>query len=433
MRLRRVQLYLVPPVGRPAAGWVFLAFVMLGWVRPAPGGDWPQILGPQRNGQAEGEQLLAEWPDGGPQPLWKYPLGEGFAGPAAVGSRVIVFHRIGDQELLEALDRNTGKQLWRAEFRASYTGSVNPDSGPRCVPLVHRDAVYVFGAAGQLHAVALDSGKHLWSRDTYQDFRGDEGYFGAGSTPIVAGNRLVVNMGGKNAGLVAFALETGETVWKATDERASYSAPTVATIDNREHVLFVTRLNALAIDPTNGSIRYQFPFGQRGPTVNAATPLVFEEYFFVSASYGVGARLARLKDGSIAWSNDESMSSQFSTCVYHDGYLYGTHGREDFRNGELRCVAASTGRVQWSVPGFGVGSVILAGHRLLILGTEGQLTLAEATPDKFRKLADAKVAKGITRALPALSDGHFFFRNNSAGGAAPGADGALTCLLVGER
>lgn len=416
-------------VGLFVAGWICAGGLSAGGTSKAEAGDWPQILGPARNGQAKGERLLASWPAQGPEPLWKYPLGAGFAGPAAVGARVVVFHRLGDTEVLEALDRGTGKRIWRTEFPASYVGSVNPDSGPRCVPLVHEDGVYVFGAAGHLHAVRLDDGAKRWSRDTYADFRGDEGYFGAGSSPVVAGNRLVVNVGGKNAGVVAFDLKSGQTVWKATDERASYSSPALATIEDREHVLFVTRLQALALDPNDGSVRYQFPFGQRGPTVNAATPLVFGEHFFVTASYGIGGRLGRLADGSSVWENDESMSSQYSTCVYHDGHLYGTHGREDFRNGELRCVDASTGKVQWAVPGFGIASIVLVGERMLILGTEGKLTLAQASPQKFVKLAEATVASGITRALPALSEGHFVFRTNED----RGDQGSLVCLVVGER
>src|SRR5687767_2037584 len=127
-------------------------------------GDWPQILGPQRNGTAAGE-VIAAWPKTGPQKLWSVKLGAGFSGPAVVGNRVIAFHRVDKNERVECFDTATGKSLWQADFASSYRGGINPDNGPRCVPLVDQDRVFVFGAAGELHCVALADGKKIWSRD----------------------------------------------------------------------------------------------------------------------------------------------------------------------------------------------------------------------------------------------------------------------------
>ena len=396
----------------------------------ATAGDWPQILGPARNGEAQGERLLESWPATGPQRLWSITLGQGFAGPVVAGKRVVVFHRVGDQEQLQCCDRDTGKALWQTRFPARYAGGVNPDTGPRCTPLIHRQRVYAFGAAGVMHCVTLAAGKPIWSRDLYGDYRGDEGYFGAGSTPIVAGDKLLVNLGGRSdAGLVALALDSGKTVWRVTDERASYSSPASVVLDGKPHVVFVTRFNTICVAAATGKTTFQFPFGRRGPTVNAATPLIFDGQLFVSAAYGVGARLSRIADGAATeiWSNDTSMSSQYSTCVHHRQFLYGTHGREDFNNGELRCIEARSGRVRWSVPGFGVANVMLSGDRLLTLNTRGQLTLAVADASRFRKIAQANVARGTTRSLPALSNGLFLLRANS------GTESELRALVVGKR
>lgn len=378
-------------------------------------GDWPQILGPGRDGQAVDEQPLTSWDPSGPQELWTYELGQGFAGPAVAGQQVIIFHRISNSERVEAIDRKTGKRLWKTDFEASYQGTYNPDHGPRCVPLIHDHHVYLFGAAGELHCVRLSDGSPRWSRSTYEEFSGQDGYFGAGSTPIVADQKLLVNIGGSNAGLVAFDLETGKTVWKATQEAASYSSPTSATIAGESHVFFVTRMSALSVNPSNGKVKFRFPFGQSGPTVNAATPLVFENHLFVSAAYGVGANLSRIDNqkATTVWSNDSVMSSQYSTCVYRDGYLYGTHGREDFNNGELRCVEAMTGNQKWRVAGFGTAHTILVGKHLLLLNSEGQLRLANTNPSQYIELASAQISSSTTRALPAFSNGVLFLRDNN--------------------
>jgi len=395
-------------------------------VPTAQAGDWPQILGPRRNGVTVGEQPVEPWPGAGPATKWSFPVGSGYAGPAVVGDQVIMFHRLGDLERVESIDLNTGKSVWKADFPATYAGGYNSDNGPRCVPLVSGDQVFVFGAAGHLHAIKLATGEKLWSRDTQADYPGPGSYFGAGSTPIVVGKHLLLNVGGRDAGLVAFDCATGKTVWKKTDERASYSSPTSAVVDGQEQVIFVTRMNTIAVDPKTGAELFRFEFGERGPTVNAATPLVFDNQLFVSASYGVGAQLASLTKNSATkvWANDETMSSQYSTCVEKDGFLYGTHGREDFANGELRCVEVKSGKVHWKARGFGVAHTILVGDRLVLLTNQGHLSLVAASPNGYKSLADVQVSPNITRAMPALANGRFLFRDHVGNG------GTLKCLTL---
>ena len=384
---------------------------------PSLAGDWPQILGPHRNGQADNERLLENWPAGGPKVLWRYRLGSGYAGAAVAGQRVIVFHRSGANERLECLDAASGKSQWKADFPAGYRGGVNPDQGPRCVPLTNGDKVYAFGAAGDLYAVSLDSGKKLWSRDLYGDYAGKEGYFGAGSTPIVLGGKLLVNVGGKQAGIVALDPATGKTLWQASDEAASYSSPAAVQVNGKDQALFVTRLNCVVVDPANGKLTTLFPFGASGPTVNAATPLVIGDKLFTTASYGVGAMCAALAGSNAKeiWANDETISSQYSTPVEHEGFLYGNHGREDIGVAELR----------WSQPEFGVAHAILADGKLLLQTADGRLLLAGADPLAYRELAAAQIGNGPARALPALSAGKLYVRTGEGGGE-------LLCLQVGR-
>ena len=393
-------------------------------------GDWPQILGPTRSGRADGEKLAEAFPSGGSRIAWKQKVGGGYAGPVVMGNQVILFHRLDDQERVECWQAETGKPLWSADFPATYRGGIDADLGPRCVPLVKDERVYVYGAGGDLHCVTLATGKKLWSRALLADYTADEGYFGAGSTPIHIGGRLLVNVGGKKgAGLVALDPANGQTVWQATNEIASYSSPTAAEIDGRPWAVFVTRMNVVAVDPAQGTAKILFPFGKRGPTVNAATPLVFNKQLFVSASYNVGAALCRLdaKGAKQIWANDETLSSQYATAVEHAGYLYGTHGREDVGGAEFRCVEAATGKVLWSRPEIGVAHVILAGDKLLLWTIKGQLILAAANPREYQELAAAQISSALTRALPALSGGRFFFRTNQGG------SGELSCVPLVEK
>jgi outer membrane protein assembly factor BamB len=377
-------------------------------------GDWPQLLGPTRNGQAIGESLPDHFPDNFTAKL-SYSLGAGYAGPAVAGEQIVVFHRIDDLERVEVLSAKTGQPLWHVDFPAEYQGGYNPDTGPRCVPLVHGGRAFVFGASGRLHCVDLAQGKPVWSRSLGEDYRAPEGYFGAGSTPILAENKVLVTLGGRSgAGIVAVDAATGENAWKATDEQVSYGSPTTAELHGQPYWLMLTRLNLLAINPHNGKVLFSHPFGDRGLSVTGTTPIVFDDYIFLSASYNIGAELLHLKangDVESVWKSDDVLSSQYTSSVYRDGFLYGTHGREDVGRAELRCVDAKTGKVRWHKPDCGVAHVILAGDRILMVEVQtGNVVLLAANSERYEELDRKKVTSDPLRALPALAHGVLYVR-----------------------
>ena len=153
------------------------------------------------------------------------------------------------------------------------------------------------------------------------------------------GNKVLVNLGAKQAGLLAVDLSSGKTIWNQTDENASYSSPTIYDRNGSPEALFVTRYNLMLVQPSDGKTSILTPFGKRGPTVNAATPLVVgKDHVFLTASYGIGAAYGKIaKDKfEILWTNDDTLSSQYVTPVEVAGVLYGIHGREDAGAGELR-------------------------------------------------------------------------------------------------
>lgn len=396
-------------------------------------GDWPQPLGPSRNGIAQDEQLPDRLPTQ-PKIVWRQAVGLGYAGPSIAAGKVFLFDRMGEQERLTAFDLQSGEMHWQQAFAATYRGGVDPDNGPRCVPVFHGDAVVVLGAGGGLHCVNTADGKRRWSRDLMREFNAKEGYFGFGSTPVVWKDLVLVNVGGSpDAGIVAFDLGDGSMRWKATGDDASYSAPSLITSSGKPAdalAAFVTRLHLRVLDPADGKVIYQRPFGQRGPTVNAAAPLVLEEGLFLTASYGIGAMLIdwRGKDSKVVWENDTSLSSQYNTPVSLDGHLYGIHGREDAGLAELRCIETRTGRVAWSVPGFGVAHLIRAEKRLLALKVDGTMLVCDLSPTKYlgptSDEATCRVSQGTTRALPALSEGHLLVRDHQ------GEGGSLYCISL---
>ncbi|MEW4451855.1 PQQ-binding-like beta-propeller repeat protein [Bremerella sp. JC817] len=395
----------------------------------ARAGDWPQILGPDRNGHAQDESLLDEWPDRGPQEVWKRNLGTGYAGPAISDGVVYLFHREAASELLEAVELKTGKKIWARDMRASYQPSINPDDGPRCVPVVTEDSVIVFGAAGILRSVDRQSGKLKWEVDLAGQFGAPDGYFGFGSTPIVYDKTVMVNVGGRNgAGIVAVRLADGQFQWRATDDAASYSSPVMASIAGRPYAVFVTRMQTVVVDPFTGSVLYGFPFGARGPTVNAATPIVSGDKLFVTSSYGVGAKLVELDKNQFKpiWENDDTLSSQYNTPVLVDGYLYGIHGREDLGRPELRCVELATGKVMWQESNLGTAHLLYADGKLIAVTNEGTAILFRPEPKKFSEISRFRASNDIVRALPALSGGYLLVRETGTRG------GPVRCFQIGK-
>jgi outer membrane protein assembly factor BamB len=395
---------------------VLLGTLPVGAQRGTPAADdWPQYFGAGRDGVYRGTPIADAWPAGGPKTLWKKPVGEGFSGPVISGGRLILHHRVGAEEVVEAMDVKTGASQWRYAYPTNYRDDFGFDEGPRAVPVVSNGIVYTFGAQGQLHAVGLADGKKRWSEDTTTRYRVAKGFFGAAGSPLVEDGRVIANVGGKGAGIVAFDAASGKVLWTATDDEASYSSGVGATFGGKRLAVFLTRSNLLGLEPATGAIVFRRPWRARNASsVNAASPVVIGDLIFVSAEYGPGAGVLRVEGSNLVdvWTGLDSLTNHYATAVHVNGILYGYHGRQEF-GPALRAVELRTGKVRWSQDQFRAGSILLAGNRLVIMREGGELVLADATPDAFKPLARAQVLPAVVRAFPALSDGILYVRNEN--------------------
>ena len=156
-------------------------------------GDWPQILGPNRNGIYTGPEIVPSFPRTGPPQLWMREVGAGFSGPAVVSNRLILFHRVNNRETVEAIDALTGKSIWTFDYATSYRDDFGFDEGPRAVPVIAGGRVFTHGADGWLHGIDFATGKMLWSVDTRRVFDAPKGYFGVASSPVVDAYRVLVS------------------------------------------------------------------------------------------------------------------------------------------------------------------------------------------------------------------------------------------------
>jgi len=392
-------------------------------------GDWPQFLGPHRNGVYDGSELAEDWPATGPPIRWQKSVGHGFSGPVVADRKLVLFDRQGDKEVISCFDSRTGKAIWDFTYATTYVDDFGFDDGPRATPSISEGRLYTFGAQGMLSCLDFATGKRLWSVDLKSEFQAENGFFGMACSPLVEGNAVVLNIGGKKgAGIVALDKASGKLLWKASDDEASYSSPVAATIGSGRYLLFLTRNGLVALDPKDGGIRAQYPWHSRNRmSVNAATPLVVGGNIFLSACYDTGAVLLRLQEQGAEkiWSEDDLLSNHYTTSVELNGFLYGIHGRTDpgFRPAaKLRCVELKSKRVCWETDSIGAASIIRAGNRFCILTEKGELVIAAATPENFQEKCRARILSSEVRPFPSLAEGLFYARSKDR----------LVCVNLGK-
>jgi outer membrane protein assembly factor BamB len=333
-------------------------------------------------------------------------------------NKLILFHRLQDRETVDCLDAGKGNRIWRFAYATAYRDDFGFDEGPRATPCIVDGKVYTFGAEGWLHCLDFTTGKPLWDVNTKTRFHAAKGFFGMACSPLVEGKAVMLNIGGgKDAGIVAFDRLTGDLLWKASSEEASYSSPVGADIGVHRCALFLTRHNLSGIDPVGGKVLFEYPFGpEERNSVTAAAPLVIGDLVFISGCYGAGAELLRLRNSQPdkLWSAPEALSNHYATSVCHNEYLFGIHGRTDpgLEPGPtLRCLELHTGKLKWEEASIGAATITLAGDSLLILSERGELIRAAASPAGFKATARAQVLPLGVRAYPALADGLLFARS----------------------
>ena len=355
-----------------------LAVLAIAHVRA--GADWPQFLGPDRNGSYRGAPIVTTFPAGGPKRVWSRKLGQGLSGPVVVGTQVIVFHRVGDREVVESLDAASGKTRWQYGYPTAYRDDFGFDEGPRAVPVVADGVVYTFGAEGHLQALSLERGEPLWSEQTARQFGVPKGFFGAAGSPLVEGGRLIANVGGSKAGIIAFNARKGAVEWTATNDAASYSSPVGATIAGQRYAIFFTRNGLVGTRP--GQRRREVPAGLAGPRQRVGQRRHANRRRQPDLHF---RRVRARRRGAAARRRDPDRALVVERCAVEplrDQRLRGRRAvwlpRPPGIRPEPSCGRFRTGRVRWSEEKFGAGTVTLAGNQLVVMRENGELLLAPA-------------------------------------------------------
>jgi outer membrane protein assembly factor BamB len=372
--------------------------------------DWPQWRGPKRDGVSVERGLLKDWPAGGPKLAWKAAgAGEGYSSFATSNGRLYTLGARGGTEYVIAYDAETGKRLWEAAHGPRFSN--DRGDGPRATPTIEGDRLYAFGASGDMTAMETATGKVLWRVNVLKQFGGSNITWGLSESPLVLGDRILINAGAPGASIVALKKTDGSLIWKSERDEAGYSSAILQEVGGVRQAVYFTGQRALGIDVESGKLLWSYDKVANN-TANIATPIIRGNRVFLSSGYGTGAALLEMTPASGGVSAREiyftrEMRNHHASSVLVGDYLYG------FSETILTAMHFDTGKVAWRDRSVGKGSVVFADDRLYLYSENGVVGLAEATPTGYREHGRFEIASGRlpTWSHPVVSGGKLFIRD----------------------
>ncbi len=410
-------------------GWVLLSALGAG------AEDWPQWRGVNRDGQWTEKGLIRKF--AGPEiPIkWRVPIGSGYSGPTVAKGRVYVTDRVAEPQQLERVhcfDEKTGEKIWSHSYEAPY-GGVSYPAGPRASVTLDEGRAYALGALGHLHCFDAARGKLLWSRDLNREYEINLPTWGIAASPLIEKDVVILQIGGKDACVVALDKRTGKERWKALGDPASYSAPITIDQAGKRVTVVWTADRVVGLDPRTGAEYWSAPFPRKRWPIGIATPVLNGDRLFLSSAID-GSLMLRVPKDRLAveqlWQrrgateqNTDALHSLISTPLLMGDYIYGICSK-----GELRCLDAKTGDRLWEnvsvVPlnRWAAAHLVRNGERVWIFNERGELIIGSLSPTGFQEISRAGLLKptlaqlrergGVCWSHPAFANQHVFARND---------------------
>ena len=417
--------------------------------------DWPQFLGPQRDGiSRENVKLIRSFGEGQPKELWSVDVGVGFGAPAIQDGRVYFLDRRGEtHDVMRCFDLSSGKQLWETPYEAP--GKFD-HPGSRTTPAVDGKYVFSVGPLGELYCFDKTDGKALWHKNIVEEFQGERPRWAVAQSPTLYKDWVIVAPCGKAAGVVAFEKATGKAAWKSEPiGTLGYGSPMVSKIDGVDQVVMVavkkpdkkaesattatapatsqagqgqqrgrrerdnTKCNIAGVDAATGKLLWSYDgWGCNNPIPSPTA--IGDGRFFITAGYGAGSVMFRVGRDGDKWQAKElfktdKLSGQIHNVLFYEGYLY-ANGNDNSRKDGLMCLDLD-GNVKWQTgeTKFDKGGLLIADGLLIVLdGNDGTLHLIDPSSHGFKELSQAKVleAKGKQVWAPlVITDGKLLVRD----------------------
>lgn len=385
--------------------------------------DFPQFLGPHRNGIVTGTKLETDWKSHPPEILWKQPIGAAWSSFAVQGDVAVTLEQREDQQWISAYEVETGRLLWHTAIPGSHF-NVMGGTGPRSTPTLVDGRVYAHLAAGQLVCLELATGKKIWEVDLLKLANWDQSAaevevsWGRSGSPLVVGHRVIVPLGGpegeRDRSLIALSIEDGHMLWRAGSDQMSYSSPALVTLLGKQQIVMVNETSVTGHELDSGAVLWSVPWpGQSNGSANVSQPVPLDDSrLLISKGYSHGSEVVQFSKDSdsgwkfdVVWRDSGTLKTKFTSPVVRGAYAYG------LSDGILECVRLSDGKRQWKKGRYRQGQVLLVDDVLLVTSESGSIVLVAAEPEEFRELAKLDVIGDVTWNVPALSGDRLLIRN----------------------
>lgn len=419
------------------------AFALAALFAVAPvASDWPQFRGPNRDGSSPETGLLDAWPDGGPKLAWTAKdLGGGYSSVAVAGGVVYGTGLTGGQEHVWALDAATGTLNWTTPF--APTRKVGYGDGPRSTPTIAGGMAYVVGTGGTLAALDIATGKVAWTKNYVTDFGGAVPSWGYTESVLVDDGKVIGTPGSKAAAMVALDARTGAEVWrtplpKSAGGGGGYASPVKAVFDGGAPLVLNVvgkDVGLVVADIRSGAVLFQYAKAVNG-TASIPSPVVEGDKIFISTGYPDGGSvLLQVTRAGDTYTFTEVKSYKAGELQNHHGGVVLVGDHVYFGNGHGRghpaCVDLSTGDIAWketrgAAGGDGSAAVAAADGKLVFRYQNGVVALIAADPKEFRLLSSFKLPDPSGKPSwphPAISHGKLYLRDQ----------GVLHCYAIGKE
>lgn len=350
--------------------------------------EWPQYLGPRRDGISKETGVLEKLPEGGLKKVWSATVGIGYSSPVAVDGKVYLFSTVDEKDTLQAFDAESGKVLWTASYNGAWTGQY---PGARCSPLIEGDRIYTYGGAGDLVCWELATGKLIWQMNVLKETNARPLTWGEASNPVIDGNRMYVQGGKNGAFAVAVDKRTGKVIWKSEKGLGGYAQTVLADVQGVKQLIVFAGDAVYGLNPETGKSLWKFPW-KTSYDVNAMTPVYRDGYVFIASDYGRGCAMLKLAPSGFekVWETKE-VQSRFQNAILEGDVMYVN------TEGTVKCLSWPDGAVKWQNKEFKIdmgGALVRVGDKLVMLSQSGKLGLAKATPDGFTLLGQSPMVQG---------------------------------------
>ncbi len=394
-------------IAKTVALSTFVLFLSCTAATAQTGGEWPQWRGANRDGISKETGLLKQWPEGGPPLVWKAAgAGRGYSSFSISNGRLYTMGLRADREFIIAFDIASGKEVWATPHGGAFRN--DRGDGPRGTPTLDGDRLYALGGNGDLSALELKTGKVVWTMNILQKFGGSNIKWGISESPLVIGDKVLVNAGGPGASIVALKKTDGALIWKSQSDEAGYSSAIPVEIGGSTQVIFFTGSRAVGLDIKDGKLLWEYA-RPSNDVANIATPVVRANRVWISSDYGTGGGLVEIKADGKAQEVyfTKEMRNHHATSILIGDHLYG------FSSAILTAMRFDTGEVAWRDRSVGKGSLTYADGHLYAFSENGVVGLVEANPTAYREKGRFRIQQGSlpTWTHPVVAGGRLYLRD----------------------